>query len=488
MDSLCSDLQQSISNLLKVSQSVWIGLQTKDNEQYLDLVSNIDRYKLALKENNIGWIHETIDGLPANDRHIIASKAAIKYKRYTWLLEYLYPKFISDPIKRPPTDMYLSHLYITNQFRKLGILLNNGYKISYYPYYYHGLRGDDFSQVKIQYLRDTDLRIGMICYLDGLSRSENYKLFDKYYGQVDRDTLCNIDYEHSHCIYAVKIGTSYQQYAQNETPRILVDFIINNFKDEDEIISRLKCISNYNPHINSAHFKAKKFKVIEYLLQFLNTPMQYLVQLFIEHNKTSMIDSPKFRAHIKTYEPETLKSFYKIACYTNSIESLKFLDSLNLKNIYGNQYCVSNEVHAYYNKKQPSVLQKDLYKIYEFVKPYLIHFDCIGRTYNHSTFLRVHDYFLYILSESVSACIYGSKKLSEIKKIVADIASCKLVDIKTILKYYYSIPVASPILGYLSILSRMNILELRSEAHRIGIHNYTEMFESELVLNIVLSL
>lgn len=84
MDTLSPDLEKLITNLIKVSVCLLLGFETSDNQVYLELTTKA-KLKLALKENNIGWIHEIVhNGQDDNyiiDRFLMKNKS-IQSKAY----------------------------------------------------------------------------------------------------------------------------------------------------------------------------------------------------------------------------------------------------------------------------------------------------------------------------------------------------------------------------------------------------------------------
>lgn len=80
MDTIPVDLINLVTDYLEVSSIILLGLNTNDNQEYLDLVTDNARFKLAIKNNNIGWIHQTLKGCDQSNEIWILLNLFKKYK------------------------------------------------------------------------------------------------------------------------------------------------------------------------------------------------------------------------------------------------------------------------------------------------------------------------------------------------------------------------------------------------------------------------
>lgn len=149
MDTLPQDLINLITDLSRTSDSLLLGLETSDNQPYLKLVTLKARLKLALKENNAGWVHQIA-------------------------------KYVSRCYSGNVNSRFIDELRIKNQSKNLRtmdilrIVPLLGYYGQVHNHYLHGKRCDQ-SILK----PDTDL----LCkkeFIKGLVKGQHYELFDQH--------------------------------------------------------------------------------------------------------------------------------------------------------------------------------------------------------------------------------------------------------------------------------------------------------------------
>lgn len=81
MDTLPPDLVNCITNFLKVSNLVLLGINNQDiDDEYLRIVSYKGRHKLAIKNNNLSWINEALDYMCTDGMKFVTNKHYRCYK------------------------------------------------------------------------------------------------------------------------------------------------------------------------------------------------------------------------------------------------------------------------------------------------------------------------------------------------------------------------------------------------------------------------
>lgn len=146
MDTFPQDLIKPITNLIRTSDCLLLGLETPDNRPYLSLATLKARLKLALKYNNVGWVHQI---------------AKYLQECYTGSID---TRFI----------VKLQLKYKSKLFDIFHFISPRSYYCDAYDHYLHGKRGD---QSIMNANTDTFCRGRFV---EGLSKGQHYELFEKY--------------------------------------------------------------------------------------------------------------------------------------------------------------------------------------------------------------------------------------------------------------------------------------------------------------------
>ena len=475
MDSLPSDLLTLIHKFSKASELIHLGTEIPDNEPYLDLIYNIDRYKLALKRQNIPWILETIDELATYDNSFYISKYAIKYPQYIWITKYSTTKNLYSNASTMP--LYLAHLQIFGHTSTLQKLRKYGSNHSYYPYYYYGKQGVDMSIFEQPYFNPTNKKIGMLYYVDGLAKGQHYDLFDQYYQQLNSNALEHFQYDKS--LLSSPDYYYHENYYTDNTLRFLL-----KFTDEDQLIVRMKNLYLDDSRILKLLPKQianKRYKVVSYLLSCVNKlSSELLVPLVVNDALRLAKDCRSFGDVIN----ENQKTLTKLACIAGAIESIKiihkcvwfeetFFDILK-------QYHIDNDVYQYILDRHDQSFRSENEDYFESVKLLRPHFKTI------SLYSTMYSQLNSILISSLRSYIEGTS-ISEFKKAIHDIVETRLFDIQHILKecfikdFYGKTPFGT----FVGSLKNLNTMELIKIAKQLSIPNCNKLFHSELLCQII---
>lgn len=141
MNTLPQDLIRLITKHIRASDCFLLSIETPDNQPYLNLTTIKARLKLALKENNSGWIHQILRYMKDN----------------------LYTSSIAPLLVKHGLD--------------IGLKFACG--VRDYNYYYNlGKNGDD-TKIDIEKLRLDDAYM-YTAFINGLSVGQHCGLFGRY--------------------------------------------------------------------------------------------------------------------------------------------------------------------------------------------------------------------------------------------------------------------------------------------------------------------
>lgn len=140
MDTLPHDLINLITKHIRASDCFLLSIQTLDNQPYLNLITVKARLKLALKENNSGWIHQALNFINDN---------------FTYIDE-----FVIALSTKYDLDLGLNFVEIGEK--------------DYNSCYILGKKGDDSN---VNWLGDAYITSAFV---KGLSKGQHHKLFDRY--------------------------------------------------------------------------------------------------------------------------------------------------------------------------------------------------------------------------------------------------------------------------------------------------------------------
>lgn len=149
MNTLPQDLINLITSKIRTSDCLLLGIETADNQPYLDLITVKARLELALVNKNIGWVHQII-------RYIDDKKVLTTYSIINLFIE--------------PEPFHLFEYVVEKwKFGREGI---NELR-QRHNYYIRGLQGDTAlcNQLDPRYESE---------YIKGLSIGQHYQLFDQY--------------------------------------------------------------------------------------------------------------------------------------------------------------------------------------------------------------------------------------------------------------------------------------------------------------------
>lgn len=244
MDTLPSDLVGLIKKLINASVAVLINIDIGDSTEYVSTLSTRKRLKIALKNNHINWILETIN-----------------------------PDFLG---KQPPPPIVLQLLP-----KRIG------YFDDYFQPYYLGKDGIDLGeQLK-------NKGTSFCFYLEGLSRGQHKELFDKY---VDSIPVIEVPKAVDQCCrrhrtdYDILEFTGYPDF--NEGSYSYIRFVLlMDFDDEDYIIQKLDMWPMKYKKITTLLSYRKKYKALEHvILKNQSTSIDVsVVYNLIANNKTDLL-------------------------------------------------------------------------------------------------------------------------------------------------------------------------------------------------------
>lgn len=149
MNTLPTDLINLIQFHTRASENYFLGLDASDSQPYLDLVRPTSRLKLAIKNNNVGWIFQMLDFMKSRNYMIDQHQMdrIVHKTNLTWILGYL--KMLPNASE------------------------------SYY-YYYHGKEGDE------SIINDNTKDWNIYMFIEGLAKSQHYDLYEKYSSDPDK--------------------------------------------------------------------------------------------------------------------------------------------------------------------------------------------------------------------------------------------------------------------------------------------------------------
>lgn len=449
MNTLCPDLLSTIRSLTKVSHLVLLGLETTNNEPYLDLITNVDRYKLALRNHNVNWILETFICLH-NFKH------AVKYK-CDWIIKHF--------AYRPCYD---------------DILFSNGYQCSvdsltYLPYYYYGKRGDP-SIFDHPYFKDHIKNIGLSFFLLGLSKAQNYELFDNYC------ELLGVPNVHIYDKHTANISKG--AGGKTNTDRIRFANLLTcylNFEDEDYIVNGLKKLKIRHDAMDpdklyiKLHTR-KQYKVIEYLSQFIKIKNQNTYFGIYGH----ILGNIEYK-----FEGNDLNSCVMVVCLRGDLEALEFIKTHTPETQkfmeYIEAYCVDANICQHYLNK-PSV-NEDLFEFVQQIRPYLI-FD--SSCFNCKN---LYDLIVGVLKYSLEHHLENKKtKISFIKDMFRIMVKSRMVELNYFYRKIYFPKDENFVDKVKQLLSNRNIRDLRLLAKKMHIKDYDTLPKDDLLLEVILQL
>lgn len=450
MDSLCQDLQRTIYTFLKVSQLIFLNVETKDNEVYLDLILISDRYNLALKNENIAWILETID------------KSEQLTTQYTVIQ---------------------------------GITTSKELHLDYYSLcHYYGKKGKSIERFSRSDLDLMQINIGMLYYVGGLAIGQHYDLFDKYFQRLNPDVLRRVMYTQ---YFRDLIYVGYQTYCMYKDHNI-TRFILS-FDDEEQIIVKIKslclhCNDSVRRILFEGLFNKKKYKAVSYLLTTTDMLDSEMLDIFVDNNAISMLDQNKFLQDIEHYLLNSNKHSYEILiikmCLLGSTDALK----IAIKCIRNNQeffdiikeYYLDMNVYNYILKNHDQTFKNKNKEFLETIK--------MLRPYFKVSELRAQYNGVYrtIIELLIQSMVYHMEKstVSYVKKMISTIVESGIFELKDLLSQcrVRSTTGKSSFIYIFNKIITYNIMELKGVAGKLNISGYNKMFSSELLYNIIMNI
>ena len=444
MNSLPTDLLNLITYHLSTSESIFFGFKVKDCQEYIDVFGDDERFKIALKQKDIKWIHETRSKV----HPVRGLKNALKYGCF-WLIDY----FINSiPNSNRTTgywndkynDTVCGYLYITGHISLIKQLSNAEYR---YPHYICGKRGIvDIMNDKVLTNNDTRHR-GGYNFVEGLAVGQHKELFDKYapYFVVDRYTY-----------------KSYLMLFNDE--QFIIDRL-NMF--EQKLLAKLiqrKLFRVASLYLQHCDYKLQNLLHINNVYDLDNTP---LYQLFLK-KKISMVKD--FVGSIDQAESEIVKVYVFITCLNSDIEGLDFIydhyDNHELLLKYVELYCMSDAIYTHTQLEIPK--NTKLFMLIDRLRPYID--ECIDKYIifeNLAYSTSAVDVIIFQVLVYCYAEHNNMKAIRELFQIAIDYFDNQTYPLINIL--YYKELIHDGLLRRTNSYRHKKLLEVQTEANMLGI-------------------
>lgn len=336
MNSLPTDLLQLFAYHLSTSEIILFGSNVGDCQEYIDVCGDIQRFKIALRQKDLKWIHETRSKI----NPVRGLKNSLKYGCF-WLVDY----FVNRITDIDDEDDICGYLYTTGYINLIKRISKLKYK---YPHYICGKRGVvDIMNDNIFTNTNTRNRGGNN-FVRGLAAGQHKELFDIYARKLLRDQY------------------SYYSY-------------LIHFNDEQYIIDRLNM---FDQTLLSTLIRRRLFEVVSVVLERTQHNIQKLVHLGSLYTLNS---SPMYQLLLKKkmsivkdfkgmLEKHDINQVYLfIACLNSDTEALDFIydhyEDHQLLLQYTEIYCMSDLIHTHKQLKTPKNIK--LFDLINRIRPYI---------------------------------------------------------------------------------------------------------------------
>lgn len=425
MDTLPQDLIRLITNFIRTSDCLLLSIETPDNQPYLDLVTVKARLKLALKEKNVGWIHQIIKYLENND------VLKIDHRSIVWLLlKYNFESILDYLYSLPHGNfMFLPE--------------------SYYRYI-DGKRGDMLKD------NTNEPNKYMNIYIEGLSKGQHYELFDQY-------------------ATTFSLVSSYIINFKDE------EYIISKIKNTAK--SGHNCTEIFEKSLN-----AKKFKVAQYLIDHRRNNIHINdcgISAYLIHTKqyddknyvwTISLKFSIYQACIDS-NFEALNHIYDSFDDNYNAKSFKNLLSWSL---------MSKELHQYACEKFGLKVRLDT-ELINVINQLRDRIDAYKYFYNHIDAVEYSDDILEFIIISLLNHYIDKNDIAGFKAVYKIGIKFDILWGEKIFKaikqpnFYHDVMF---LIAY-DLYEKLEPHKLKEKAKQIGIKNYSKMKKSELILTLI---
>lgn len=447
MDTLVLDLVKLILNQLGATESILYGVDIGSNQEYIDTLGDLARFKIALLANNRYWINETISKI----KDPIAIKWIVKHNYYEY-----YDLLIESIPNRFKNIRYFSYLYIDKRFDLLDKELHEYANIDsrndedgpYYAFYLCGRKGIVSILDEREYFGELDLEAESFYFhfVRGLSIGQHRELFEQYSPAI------------------------------NTGARIIM---LLNFKDRDYVLQQYRLLD-------------PNFEHISYLTSDITVISPELFRAHVGgdddayHNLKFLMLNRQFQ--YTRYMTCKLSERYAmdcilIGCLLSDInmisEVYNHFDDHNLLNEHLKRCCASDLILTTFNLKIEA--NKTLYELVQKLQPYFIDgYECLKYFSYHQD---IHSTIMIVIkrlsNHYMDMC--NAKAIRELYGIVSeyiDDEQCKLL-------------VDAPIIGYsnnnhvVKKLVALKFSKLVSLARKLGIVFDQHTTKERLIIEII---
>lgn len=421
MDTLPQDLINLISKHIRASDCFLLSIRTPDNQPYLNLITVKARLKLALKERNVGWIHQIVKYFEHS------GVLDIDHRSIVWLLLKYNFKSMFDHLYSPKYEQFI-------------------YSPLSYDCYIDGKRGDDSKYNTYDPSTYTNM------FIKGLSKGQHHDLFDRY-------------------ATTSSLISSYIMNFKDE------EYIISKIKD-------LVKSCHYHVQLFNESLKIKKFKVAQYLLDHHKNNISTVdscLGAYLIHTKQYRDKYYKWTVSLKfsIYQACIDSNFEALDHIYNSLDDNH--DVRHFKNILS--WClITKELYQYACKKFDFkvVLDIKLINVLDQLKDRINKYKYF---YNHIDAIEHSDDVFEFIIISLLNHYISKNDMIEFKLVYKIVIEFDILCGEKVFKVINQLNIWDDTMFLVAnnLYQKMEPRKLREKAREAGIENYNKMKKSELI-------